>query len=314
MPELVLVLDRFAEEYQVRLESAFPDLAVLTADRAQNAGAEISRASAIIGFPSALNEAVVHEAVRLRWIQLLSSGTDILSRLPSLSSSVTVTSMRGIHGPPVSEAVFLHMLLLARQHQQVFRNRDAERWVQVRPLLLDKRTVVILGVGKIAEELARRCKAFGMRVLGVSATPRVVDGFDQIRPRSDLLETVRRADFFVVLASLTDETRKIVDARVLAAMKPSGFVINVARGDIFDEAALISALERKQIAGAGLDAFSVEPLPAGHPFWHLENVSLTPHLAGEANPYAGLAWPILSHNAECFLADRVADMRNIVAR
>jgi phosphoglycerate dehydrogenase-like enzyme len=138
-----------------------------------------------------------------------------------------------------------------------------------------------------------------------------MDHFDGMFLRSQMEDAARQADFLVLLAPLTPETAGMVNARVLAAMKRSAYLINVGRGALCDEAALIVALRERRIAGAGLDAFGVEPLPATHPFWRMDNVTVTPHVAGRNDCYAELVMPILLHNLTCFSEGRNADMINL---
>jgi phosphoglycerate dehydrogenase-like enzyme len=194
------------------------------------------------------------------------------------------------------------------------RNQDSETWDEFDQILLFQKTVVIVGTGLIATELARRCKAFGMTVIGVTQSPRSLDSFDRMFHRSQLHEAPSQGDFLVLLAPLTAETRGMIDAGVLAAMKRTAFLINVGRGATCDEAALIAALRQKKIAGAGLDAFAVEPLPEGHPLWHLDNVMITPHIAGRNDRYSELVMPILLHNLSCYLKGSVSEMMNLKKR
>jgi len=309
-----LIIDQYADQYRQRLSAAFPDcrfVAVL-----DSAAPEIDFAAvrALFAFGPAFDDAVVQRLTNLQWIQFLSSGTDTLARLPSLDPKVIVTSCHGIHGPAVSEMAMVHMLTLSHDVRRILKDQSERRWNRVeQPLLLNK-VVTILGTGVIAGELARRCKVMGSTVYGVSRTPRTLEGFDRVFPRNELATAAAMADFLVLLAPLSAETRGIIDRRVLRGMKPSAFLINVARGEICDEAALIEALRDKAIAGAGLDAFAVEPLPPDHPFWSMDNVVVTPHVAGQSTVYADMALPVLVKNMTAFLAGKPQEMRNRVER
>jgi phosphoglycerate dehydrogenase-like enzyme len=132
--------------------------------------------------------------------------------------------------------------------------------------LLHDKTVGIFGVGQIAEILAPKCKAFGMRVVGVTSTPRKLAGFDRVHRREELARVIGDFDFLILLTPITPATRNSIDAGIFAAMKPTSYLINLARGGVVDEAALIEALAKERIAGAALDVFNQEPLPADHPF------------------------------------------------
>jgi D-2-hydroxyacid dehydrogenase (NADP+) len=153
-----------------------------------------------------------------------------------------------------------------------------------------------------------------MVVVGVSSTKREVPGFDRMYSREELLTAVGGFDFFLVLTPYSAATRNIVDADVFAAMKPGSYFLNLARGGVVDEHALIQALESGQIAGAALDVFSQEPLPEEHPLWRTKNVILTPHLAGFYDGYAAAALPVIEENIRKFLAGDIANMINIVKR
>jgi phosphoglycerate dehydrogenase-like enzyme len=314
LAKAILIIGHDADDYLTLIRARFPTLEIHKAERSDTVGPEATDAAALFGFSNALSDALVARMKRLEWLQFLSSGTDALHRLPSLGRDVLVTSTHGVHGPPVSEMAFLHMLVLARDYQRLFRQQQSGQWIEYNQPLLHKKTVTILGVGLIAEELARRCKAFGMTVLGVSRTPRQVSGFDRIYSRAELKKAASLADFFVLLVPLSPETRNIVNAEVLAALKPTAYLINVARGGVCDEDALLVALRDRKLAGAGLDAFRTEPLPPNHPFWQAENVVITPHVAGRSDSYAAMVAPILLENIQCFIDDRASEMVNLTRR
>jgi D-2-hydroxyacid dehydrogenase (NADP+) len=192
--------------------------------------------------------------------------------------------------------------------------QDAHRWNRVEQSLLADRTAVIVGVGSIAEELAMRCKAFSMRVVGVSDGRSQAPGFDAILPRARLTEAAAQADFLIVLVPQTAETTGLIGASVFNAMKPSGVVINIARGGVVDEDALIAALRVGTIAGAGLDVFRTEPLPKDSPLWDMPNVFITSHIGGMAETYGEQVMPLLVENLRTFVAGQPEKMRFIVKR
>ncbi|HEY6821090.1 MAG TPA: D-2-hydroxyacid dehydrogenase, partial [Burkholderiales bacterium] len=261
-----------------------------------------------------LHDDVLKAAPRLKWIQALGTGVDGIVDQPSLRKDVIVTKMHGFHGVPVSEAALLAMLALARNLPRAVRSQAARKWDRFPARTLDGKTVGILGVGAIAETLAPMCKAFGMRVVGVSSAPRVLPGFDEIFHRSDLVRAAADLDYLVLLTPLTQETRGIVNAEVLRAMKPSAFLVNLARGGVVDEPALLSSLQASQIAGAALDVFAKEPLPQDSPFWALPNVLITPHAGGFFDDYPKHALPTIEENLRRFLAGDTKHMVNQVKR
>jgi phosphoglycerate dehydrogenase-like enzyme len=207
------------------------------------------------------------------------------------------------------------MLALARGLPRSVRAQERGEWSRwPPPQLLDRKTVGIFGIGVIAEALAPKCKALGMTVVGISSAKRPVAGFDRVHGRDELLAVVGELDFFVLLTPLTPATRGIVDASVFAAMKPTSYLINVARGGVVDEAALLEALRSERIAGAAIDVFVEEPLPPSHPFWSCKNALITPHLGGFCDVYVDLAFPTLLTNMRCFLAGDIDNMVHVVKR
>jgi D-2-hydroxyacid dehydrogenase (NADP+) len=317
MTELLIILtfpERVSMQYLAPLRAWFPELTINLVDHHSKIAPFIGSADALLTFGPMINDDVVRPARRLKWFQALGSGVDNIVDLPSLAPGVIVTNLHGIQGTPVSEAALLAMLALSRGFPRVLRNQDQHRWERFPARLLDGKTAGILGVGVIAGALAPKLKAMGVTVVGITATPRDVAGFDRMHHRDELVEVVRGLDYFVLLAPYSAATRGIVDAAVLAAMKPDSYLINLARGGVVDEAALLETLRRGGIAGAALDVFGEEPLPADHPFWGLENVILTPHLGGFCDVYVDHALPVVEANMRRFLAGDFANMINIVQR
>jgi D-2-hydroxyacid dehydrogenase (NADP+) len=302
--------DAASFEQQARADLPGIDL-YATNDRAQ-AMAQLADAEVLIGHHFQFDEEMVSRAPRLRWIQSLTTGTDAITKLDSLRPEVIVTSTRGMHGPQMSELVFLHMLALTREFPRMLRNQAAGRWERWPQPLLWGKTVVIVGVGAIAEALAPRCKAFGMTVHGVSGSPRRPEGFDRVFGRQELAEAASAADYLVLIVPLSPQTENLVGARVIAAMKPHAFLINVARGGVLDEEALITALRERRLAGAALDVFRHQPLPSEHPLWHEDRVIITPLVGGMSDIYLEQAYPIVRDNLRHFLAGRCESMHNIV--
>jgi D-2-hydroxyacid dehydrogenase (NADP+) len=180
--------------------------------------------------------------------------------------------------------------------------------------LLAGKTVGILGVGLIAEYLAPICKALGMTVIGISGNPRPAPAFDRMVHRDQLAQAASSVDYLVVLTPLDDKTRGIVGEKVFAAMKPTACLVNVARGGVVDEAALIKALESGTIAGAALDVYAQEPLPAHNPLWKTKNVTLFSHLGGYSQGYEDRAMPTIAGNMQCYLSGELKKMINIVRK
>jgi phosphoglycerate dehydrogenase-like enzyme len=315
MTNLLILLtlpENVRNQYRDRLKARFPELSIDIADHHSKVGPHIGKADALLTFAPMLSPKVLQDATRLKWVQALGTGVDNLVDQEALRKDVIVTNIHGIHGPPVSEAALGAMLALARDLPRAVRLQDEKKWFRFPAQLLHNKTVGIFGVGLIAETLAPMCKAFGMRVVGVSSSPRAVAGFDRVHSRDELTQVVGGFDFFVLLTPLTQATRNSIDAKVLAAMKPSSFLVNLARGGVVDEAALVEALREKRIAGAALDVFNQEPLPADHPFWGMENVIITTHQGGFCDVYIDYALPTVETNMRAFLKGDTGAMINVV--
>ncbi len=311
---LLAMAPEIRAQYNDRLRRTFSELVIHLVDHHSKVGPYIRDADILMTFAPMLIDEVLRQAANLKWIQALGTGVDNLVDLPSLRHDVIVTNIRGIHGPAVSEAAIMAMLALSRNLPRVVRNQDRHVWERWPASLLAGRTVGILGVGVIGEALAPKCKALGMNVVGISSITRAVAGFDQVYGRNDLVTAVRELDYLIVLTPYSAPTRHIVDATVLSAMKPTSYLINLARGGVIDEQALIRALQNGQIGGAALDVFSQEPLPEDNPLWSMTNVIVTPHLGGFFNGYAERALPVVEENIRRFLAGDTANMMNIVTR
>jgi D-2-hydroxyacid dehydrogenase (NADP+) len=309
----VLIICPEPEAYTARLAPAFPQVSFssVAALECTQAMDRMGEADAILAYGRAFDAECLARSKKLRWFQCLITGTDHLA--PVLAGSrVILTNARGIHGPQMAEMAVLHMMALSRQVPQLVRNQAAHVWDRIQPRVLDRRTVAILGVGAIAEHVAKVCKAFGMTTIGISRTPRQLDGFDAIYPRERLLEAAARADFLLALVPYTKDNDKIINAAVFDVMKPTAYLINIARGGVVDEAALMKALDDRKIAGAGLDVFEEAPLPPSHPLWNMDNVFITPFIGGRSDHYEESIMSIIEPNLQSFLAGREDAMINRV--
>lgn len=314
---LLAMPEKVRMQYFNGIREKFPELNVNVVEHVSKVDPYIETADVLITFGPHLAERadqVFAKARNLKWVQALGTGVDNIADRPELGPEVLVTNIHGIHGAPMSEAAFMAMLALARDFPRVVRNQDKHAWDRWPAKLLSGKTVGIFGVGAIAEALAPRCKAFGMKVVGISSSKREVAGFDQMRGREELKEVVAELDYLVLLTPYTAQTHNIIDAEILSLMKPTSFVLNLARGGVVDEEALAQALTQGTIAGAALDVFNQEPLPADNPLWSLKNVIITPHLGGLHDRYVDDALPVIEKNLRCFLAGDTGSMINLVAR
>lgn len=301
-------------QYFNHIRKTFPEVKLDMVDHHSKVDPFMGAAEILITFGAQMANHVFEKASSLKWVQALGTGVDGITDQPALGKNVLVTNMHGVHGAAVSEAALLAMLALARDLPRSMRLQAARKWERAPAKLLKEKTVGIFGIGAIAAELAPRCKALGMRVAGISSAMRTVPGFDAMFHRSELRSAVKDLDFLVLLTPYTPETRNIVGPKVFAAMKPGAYLVNLARGGIVDEDALVEALKSGQLAGAALDVFATEPLPADSPLWNMENVIVTQHQGGFFDGYPRFAIPVVEENLRKYLAGDTAGMINIVKR
>jgi D-2-hydroxyacid dehydrogenase (NADP+) len=311
---LIALPERVRNTYRDALCAAFPQLQFDLVEHHSKVGPYIANADALITFGPMLADGVFERARRLKWVQALGTGVDGICDRPALPAQVLVTNMHGIHGNAMAEAALMLMLALSRQLPRSLAFQAGHRWERFPARLLQGKTVGILGVGAIAETLAPICKALGMRVVGISSAPRALPGFDLMRARDDLPQAAADLDFLVLLTPYSPATHGLVGAAVLAALKRECYVINLARGGVVDEPALLEALRAGAIAGAALDVFATEPLPEDSPFWSEPNVIVTAHQGGFHDGYAQSALPVIIHNIGRFLAGDHAGMKFVVSR
>ena len=315
MPKVLIlteVQEAMRARYKQHLTERFPQLSIDVVGHHNDSKRYLADMEILLCFSPPMADHVVRDAPKLRWIQALGTGIDNIVDLPSLNPEVLVTNVRGIHGPPVSEAAIAYMLSLARDLPKSTHAQDRNEWLRHPAKLLHGKTVGILGVGLIAEYLAPICKALGMMTIGISSGPRPTPGFDRMAHRSDLAQVASELDYLVALTPLSAETRNIINAKIFAVMKPTAYLVNVARGGVVDEPALIEALNAGKIAGAALDVFSKEPLPGDDPIYGAKNVQIYSHLGGYSEGYEERAMPTLAGNMACWLAGEPKKMINIV--
>jgi D-2-hydroxyacid dehydrogenase (NADP+) len=314
MPSEVLIKGRDAAFFAERLGPALPELRFHAARDPAEALAKCAGADILIIRTDEIFAELVAAMPKLLLIQALTTGTDHIQALPNLGQRVTLAAARGFHGPQMSELAFIFLLHFTRDFRDLFATQAAHRWNRVEQSLLVDRTAVIVGVGSIAEDLAQKCKVFGMRTVGVSDGRQQAPYFDAILPRAKLNEAAAQADFLIVLIPHTQETTNLIGESVFNAMKPTGVLINIARGGVVDEDALIAALRAGKIRGAGLDVFKTEPLPKESPLWDMPNVFITSHVGGMADTYGEQVMPLLVENLRAFTAGQPERMRFIVKR
>ena len=293
MAEQVLIFNRDGRWFADQLKRKVGEFSYLVAETDEDAREHANSAHILIALAPQVSDELLKIMPQLKWLHALTTGVDNLLQSDALPQDVVLSNSGGIHGPQMSELTFLLMLSAVRDYPRMLdnqRERKWERWPQ--PLLIEK-TVCIVGLGAIAEELAVRCRAFGMKVTGVSDGRFSVDGFTKIYPRSALSEAAAGCDFLVVLVPYAPSTHHLINDTVLQAMSENAVLINIARGGCVDETALRDHLDRGSIRAAGIDVFETEPLPEHHPLWITERALITPHIGGMSDIYPQQVLPVV---------------------
>ncbi len=242
----------------------------------------LAEAEVLYDFPRGHVKALIRVAPRLRWVQASMAGAGEVAEKAGLrSTGVIVTTASGVYSGPLAEFVMMALLQHVKDLDRLRRDKAEKRWREAHTETLRGKTLCVVGMGSIGRAVAVRARPFGMRVAGVKRTVREDDAAwkdaDELCATRDLHAALRGADYVVVTLPNTPETYRLVDAAAICAMKPGAYFVNVGRGKVVDEGALVEALESGHLAGAALDVFEEEPLPEGSPLWDLENVLVSPH-------------------------------------
>jgi phosphoglycerate dehydrogenase-like enzyme len=250
------------------------------------------------------NELIPH-ASKLKFIQSISSGMDQYSRELLGAKGIRLASAAGVNARAVAEHAIALILAIARRLPEARDNQHRKMWrgmigdLAQREDELGGKTLLVVGMGRIGSHLARLAKAFDMKVVGIRRDPKAgANGADSIHGMGDLVKLVPDADFVALTCALTPETTGLMGAAAFAAMKPSSVFVNVARGKVADEAALIKTMQGSKIWAAALDVTADEPLPADSALWSMPNVFITPHTAGETRAYEDNVLDILMENLD----------------
>ncbi|WP_026691295.1 D-2-hydroxyacid dehydrogenase [Alteribacter aurantiacus] len=266
-----------------QIESLVPDWDVIIGKEKETWEPHLESAEVIAGWKKEMNDA---ENPNLRWLQTWSAGINGLPLGRLEKADVAITSANGVHANPISETIFGLMLALTRKiHTYVLQQQDKTWHHANMNLELHNKTVGIIGVGAIGKETAKIAKAFGMKTLGIRHSGKEVEHIDQMYTLDHFHDLLPECDYVVSTLPLTEQTNRLFDKKAFDLMKKTAFFINIGRGQLLDEHAMIEALQTGAIAGAGLDVFEKEPLEETNPLWEMENVIVTPHTAGSTEFY-----------------------------
>ena len=269
---------------------------------------EISDTDVFIGWSLRPEQFVT--AKKLRWIHSPAAAVHQLMYPEMVRSNVVVTNSTGIHGPVVAEHAIAVLLALAKRLPQALQYQAKHEWSQDQlwhgsppPREASDSTVLIVGMGSIGREFAARAKALGMKILAIRENPaKGLEDADAVYSSSQIDDVLPHADYVLLCTPVTPATTGLMNAARLSKMKPDAYLINVARGPLIDEPALLDALQKRRIAGAALDVFNEEPLPANSPFWSLDNILITPHTAAVTDRLWERHYRLIVDNMKRFLA------------
>lgn len=254
-------------------------VAVETLSRKDKPSAEqMARTEALMAY--AVPPGVLPAMPKLRWVQAMTAGVEGWLALPDLPESLTLTCARGTHREAMPENIIGALLYVAKPYAEAVENQKQRKWVQRPAQPLTGKTLGILGLGAIGQEVARLAAALGLRVIGTRLRAEPVANVAEIFPPERTPEVLAQSDFVLLLLPATPETDNFINAERLAMMKPGAWLLNFGRGHLIKDDDLIAAVQAKKIAGAVLDVYRQEPLPAEHPFWSTAGIIVLPHIGG----------------------------------
>ena len=303
----LLVLADPAASWLKLLGTLGPDVTVLVSNDAARVREYAPQADVIVNGTSnpPLLSAAIPPAARARWIHSLWTGVDNVLCPEILASPLPLTNGRGVFRRPLAEWTIGAMLYFAYRMRRMVHQQQAGVWEAFTTEEIQGKTLGIIGYGGIGSTAAELARPFGMRIVALRRRPEMFGQdslVDESFAPSQINDLMAASDYVLLATPLTDDTRGMIGAAQIAAMKPTSVLINVGRGAVVDEPALIKALDDRKIRGAALDVFAVEPLPAGHPFYRMENVLLSPHTADHVQDFIHLAVEAFLENLKRFQA------------
>ncbi|KGA97680.1 3-phosphoglycerate dehydrogenase [Alkalihalobacillus alcalophilus ATCC 27647 = CGMCC 1.3604] len=293
---------QIATNIQKDLETVFPEAYFSFYNNMAEAEDELRTAEILITYGEDLEEKHIQTANKLKWVMVISAGLEQLPFDALKKKGILVTNCRGIHAKPMAEYTIGMMLQVARKTKTLIEQEQAHDWNRSVPMIeLNGKTISILGVGAIGQEIARLAKAFNMNVLGMNSSGQEVENVDQVVSNERVEEILTVADFVVNVLPATEETKEIMNEQRFRKMKRSATFINIGRGYTVDENALIKIMTEGAIEHAVLDVFWQEPLANESPFWDMNNVTVTPHLSGISSSYQPRAFQIFRENLKKYI-------------
>ncbi|WP_434639778.1 D-2-hydroxyacid dehydrogenase [Thermoanaerobacterium thermosaccharolyticum] len=300
----ILFLSKVNSKYIEEMQKIAPQFNVICLDDKKDAYKYINDTEVLVCFDGDADAEFIHNAENLKWIHLLSAGADAMPFDVLKERKIILTNSKGVHKYQISEQVLGYMLLFERALNYFIRKQMNREWDKsVRVSELYGKSVCILGVGSIGEEIARIAREFGMKTIGVRKSGNMSQFIDEMYTNDNMIYAVSKADYVICALPLTDDTYHLLGKDFFKNMKNDAVFINIGRGKVVDESSLIDALKNKTIRGAALDVFEEEPLSKESPLWDMENVIITPHTAGISPHYMERGIEIIKHNIKAYLGD-----------
>jgi phosphoglycerate dehydrogenase-like enzyme len=307
----IICFQELGEMNVEQIKRAAPGFELIVVKGSEAWQSHLTDAEVIVGWNPLVAERCLQEGTKLRWVQNWGAGVNHIPLERFAERGIILTNTSGVHAFPIAETIFAMMLSFTRKLHVSIRLQMTKEWKPETPDEIHGKTICIVGVGAIGKETAKLAKAFGMTVWGVTYSGKLSPNVDKMVDRSGLEDALKASDYVVVTLPLTDETQQMIGEREFAAMKPTAMYINIGRGKTTDEKALVSALRCGIIAGAGLDVFEEEPLPADSPLWEMDNVIVSPHHSGSTVRYEERAVDIFIRNLHDFVAGREPSINRV---
>ncbi|WP_010677449.1 D-2-hydroxyacid dehydrogenase [Bacillus timonensis] len=291
------------DEVTERMNKAFPDDEFIYYQNIEGALPELHSADVLLTYGEDLTPEHIEMAKKLKWIMVISAGLELMPFQAIKEKGILVTNVRGIHKIPMSEYTLSMMLHVTKKNRKIVEQQKDKSWDRLTNFPVGElygKTIGILGVGAIGGEIARLAKAFHMKVIGLNRSGNKHEFVDEMVQFNELPFVCKNADYLVSVLPSTNETKYILNDTHFDLMKKEAIFINIGRGDLVKEEVLLRAIQSKKISHAVLDVFEQEPLPSNHPFWSLENVTVTPHISSKSKFYEPRSFEIFEKNLHIF--------------
>ncbi|WP_163100618.1 D-2-hydroxyacid dehydrogenase [Peribacillus alkalitolerans] len=299
-------------DLQERLSKEFPAIRFSYRKGIHIEENDLKTSEILVTYGEDVTKEIIYAAKSLKWIMVVSAGLEKMPLALIGEKGILVTNAKGIHKIPMAEYTIGMLLQYEKNLAQFYENAKNATWDRRMKMgELNGKEITILGAGAIGSEIARLSKAFGMKTVGINTSGNEVEYFDHMHKLDELKAVLPTADYIVSILPSTNDTKNLLNNEHFQLMKSSAVFMNIGRGDLFEDHVLLKALEEGQIEHAILDVFHEEPLPVNHPYWKMENVTMTPHTSSVTKNYLPKSFEIFSHNLHTYIK-RETDFINLI--